>query len=480
MTIWVDAVPEDPQPFTYTRPGTEEPPFELDDDPADETLPNHMTFEGLAAGQHSFEQAAVDGWSLTDVACQGDEGVLIGTDEVFDAGDSLVVLTIDGGESIDCWFTNEPTGGKTSQRITSAQPGGPTILGPNGITGGDVSIDFEAAHPTSYDHTTGEGGGTHAGSVESLEGGDFQCGDHVIFLTHVAIDSGASGTGTIEIDHSFATKTTSGGLIGFVDVLEVEINADPANVLSGNESVSFTETNTANAVLATVQVSGLDHGEVIVLRLEVLLGCNAASATGNIHSEVTGARVVAPVQDTINVGNQTVPLKSAGEIRNAVLTIQKDAVPNSSTDFEFEPGGAFGTEPNFFLDDDNDATLPRFKDFAGLTPGQTYTVDEVSIPAGWSLTDITCTGQVSSTVTETATGVSVTPAPDEHITCTFTDSQAASSITIEKDAIPDSDQPFTFDPGGDFGAEPNFDLTDDATPGLPSKAFTNLSPGDYT
>ncbi len=52
--------------------------------------------------------------------------------------------------------------------------------------GGDFSLDFIAAEPYSYDHAVG--GGAYddrtigVDVVESLEGGDFVCGDTVTYL----------------------------------------------------------------------------------------------------------------------------------------------------------------------------------------------------------------------------------------------------------------------------------------------------------
>ena len=73
-----------------------------------------------------------------------------------------------------------------------------------GLHGGDVSLDYVAAGPFTYDHATGLGTyptfgyndrtiDPNDGVVESLESGDFACGDHVTFFTQIAIDDGADG-----------------------------------------------------------------------------------------------------------------------------------------------------------------------------------------------------------------------------------------------------------------------------------------------
>jgi hypothetical protein len=69
---------------------------------------------------------------------------------------------------------------------------------PEPATRGDVSIDFVAATPHSYDYPTGGGAhddrtiGVATGVAESLEGGDFADGDISTFLAAVTLDSAAS------------------------------------------------------------------------------------------------------------------------------------------------------------------------------------------------------------------------------------------------------------------------------------------------
>src|SRR6266508_1683937 len=66
-------------------------------------------------------------------------------------------------------------------------------------SGGDISIDFVAAGPFSYDRTTGVGGqydgriiSKTTGVVESLEGGDLNCGDIIVFFDAVTVKASAS------------------------------------------------------------------------------------------------------------------------------------------------------------------------------------------------------------------------------------------------------------------------------------------------
>src|SRR5438093_7381193 len=97
-------------------------------------------------------------------------------------------------------------------------------------SGGDFSLDFIAAGPASYNHDTGVGGEYanrdigQNGVVESLEGGDFACGDKVVFFTQIVVDAGASGSQDIQLDFSFLKEPTGQPGAGFVDLLSASVN----------------------------------------------------------------------------------------------------------------------------------------------------------------------------------------------------------------------------------------------------------------
>src|SRR5919201_2970101 len=65
-------------------------------------------------------------------------------------------------------------------------------------SGGDFSLDFVAAAPLTYNHATGGGAyddrtiGRDKDVVESLEGGDFKCGEIVTYLVAITVDAPAT------------------------------------------------------------------------------------------------------------------------------------------------------------------------------------------------------------------------------------------------------------------------------------------------
>ncbi|MGH2766613.1 MAG: prealbumin-like fold domain-containing protein, partial [Actinomycetota bacterium] len=104
ITIVKDAVPDDPQDFSYTTTGGLSPAaFSLDDD-ADGTLSNTRTFTGLLPGTYTVaEDADPAGWQLTDIACLGGGG------DTSDAG-RIATIGLDPGEDVTCTFENTKDG----------------------------------------------------------------------------------------------------------------------------------------------------------------------------------------------------------------------------------------------------------------------------------------------------------------------------------------------------------------------------------
>ena len=130
-------------------------------------------------------------------------------------------------------------------------------------SGGDISIDFVAAGPFSYDRTTGIGGqydgriiDKNTGVVESLEGGDLDCGDIIVFFDAITVGNASTGASTIEVVNSSNKFTTSGGGVGFFTINSVTLQkTDPAYTGNKNETVSFVDVSTFRASPATSKES---------------------------------------------------------------------------------------------------------------------------------------------------------------------------------------------------------------------------------
>ena len=219
--------------------------------------------------------------------------------------------------------------------------------------GGDFSLDFTAAAPYTYDHSSGGGAfddrtiGVSNDVVESLEGGDFACEDIVTFLTKITVHPDAEDDQSIDISYTFSADATgqSGVAFGeFSNIVDAKINYGPISGLDSNgnpvligdnpdgsdsginddgnstatlHSVSITGNGNlfeGNDLLGTVTVTDLDHGETVVLRVDVRIKCQEDSRpTGNLQGDLSAAIVIDP-EDAINVGNQTINLKNVNRI----------------------------------------------------------------------------------------------------------------------------------------------------------------------
>ena len=225
----------------------------------------------------------------------------------------------------------------------------------SGLLPGDLSNDLIAAGPFTYDHLTLAGTGPNQprydsrtisrtnGVVESLEGGDFACGDLVVFFNAVSVDASATGSnGTAELDMSFLAEPTGQPGAGFDDIVSASINlqdnaAGGGNIsLSGNESVSLTNEHPGTqsgkkTIFGTVVVGGLDPGEQVIARVVAHLGCLPGShPTGNLQTQIVSGRIDG---QTFPVGTQTIPLKkleSLGNLAQPGLVVTKTCPATAS------------------------------------------------------------------------------------------------------------------------------------------------------
>ena len=209
------------------------------------------------------------------------------------------------------------------------------------LSGGDVSLDFIAAGHKAYDHATGIGGTygnrtiSPTGVEESLEGQDFACGDQIVYFTAITVDQGA-GHGDVDLTFTWDGTTTSGSRVGINDLVSATLNSpDSGNKnLDGDEAVSIqSETGpppNGEDVNATVRVTNLDGGEQLILRLVTNLWCDFTEThvTGNIHATLDSAKVVGG--SVVPSGEQTVPLKQAGDILFPGLNVLKSCPATGS------------------------------------------------------------------------------------------------------------------------------------------------------
>ena len=220
--------------------------------------------------------------------------------------------------------------------------------------GGDfASTDFAAAAPFTYDHSTGGGAyndrtvGDFQDVTESLEGGEFACGDIVSFLAKVVVEAvPVDPNQTIEFDYKFLADSTGQSGAALSEIVNVAVNygvvqngAGPGGTDSGimddggstatlvAQSLTGPLFTSGSVLLGTVQIDDLEAGEQVVVRIDVLLICDPGSSpTGNLQAQLDAGRVISPSNDTINTGQQTIPFLKIGDLEGAgepLLRIQK-------------------------------------------------------------------------------------------------------------------------------------------------------------
>ncbi|WMW25525.1 hypothetical protein RE474_02050 [Methanolobus sediminis] len=237
----------------------------------------------------------------------------------------------------------------------------------------DISVDFVAAAPGSYNHLTGGGAyddgtvGVNEDIVNSLEGGDYKCGDIVTFFAVVHVDNTASAQTdapqTIEMNFSFLMDTTGQSGVAIGDVVDVHVNYGTIEDLIAGENniddgiyddggsvatlVSKTTTGpifTAGSELwATIELTDLDANETVVVRIDTKLFCDPGSnPTGNLQADlveswltfINNDTAVEPPDDIAQGSGQNIPFKQTGNIGYPMISITKTV---TTTDGDF-PG----------------------------------------------------------------------------------------------------------------------------------------------
>ena len=221
--------------------------------------------------------------------------------------------------------------------------GQPVLVGKAFAAGGDFSLDLAASAPLTYNHLTGGGAfddgtiGRDKDVVESLEGGDFACGDWVTHLTRIVVASGAVGSQSIRLRYRFTAHSTGQEGAAYGDLDHVTVNRGP---VSGGDGPGGTDSgliddggSTATLVdefiengpvfepqaelRGVVDVTDLEANEEVIVRIDARIVCNGERPTGNLQADLTSANVLINGEpgDVINVGNQTIPLKRVGDIK---------------------------------------------------------------------------------------------------------------------------------------------------------------------
>jgi uncharacterized repeat protein (TIGR01451 family) len=305
---------------------------------------------------------------------------------------------------------------------------------------------------------------TPVGTVQSGEVEDYQftvSRSLALFKTTTGIAGGPFGFTLTNTAQTTGTATTAAA------GTPVQVDGDTAT--AGVQAYSIVSPTTA----VTINESSLPAGwSVTNATCTNAAGTTVGSRSGNVYT-LTGAEVAAST-------NFSCTFTNAAAARVTVTKVSNGGVGT----FAFSGDNGFAAQ--------NITTVAAGTGVSGATqtlttPSTATRITEAAPPAGFVLSAISCTGLgAGGTATPTINGSgggfvdlsAQATAPGSNIACTFTNN-ALGSITIVKDAQPDSAQDFTF-----VSAESpllNFNLDDDADATLPnSRTIPGLASGIYT
>ena len=529
--------PDDPQDFGFTEDITGGAgSFTLDDD-ADATLSNSETFEFVKPGTYNVTEAPPEaGWDLTDIVCSSTStpastftylgGADTGDNQTFEPGDTTAVVALAfGDDTVSCTFTNTEQGTITivddtvpdadqdfgfTENIPTGS--GTFILNDGGGIPSVPSTTFKDVAPGVYSvtqttvpgwtlssivcTTTAKPASTFSYAGAAVPTDAFEPGDTTATITLAPGDDTVSCTftnteqGTIAIVEN--TVPDDDQAFGFT----ADVPTGPASfsLNDGPTAPNTTEIFTAvepgvYAVTQTVQagweLTGIDCGVSPSADGSTFTYTGATPGTDLFEAGDTTANI------TLVAGDDDVSCEFTNTDVRGAIVITKDVQPDSLQSFGFgETITASPAVTSFDLVDNG--TDPNSQAFSNVAPG-TYNVTESPV-AGWLLSGIACSASPATTFeyqpSEAAafqpgdTGVDIDLAPaDDSVSCTFTNTQDG-SITIVTESDPQDGTNFEFNPGGAFGAEPNFFLDDEAVQPndtvFNSTTFTGLQPGTYS
>jgi len=399
-TIIVDkvTVPSgDTQSFSFTTTGSGYTGFSLTDAAAPHS-------SGLAPGDYSVSETIPSGWDLTGLSCTSD----LGTSTTDTSSPPKASITLAAADTVRCTFTDTKRGRIIVKKQTDPD-GAVGCFTFTGDAAGTICDDGQIVvanlSPGTYTAT------------EADPGLDFD-------LTAITCDDGNSSgdvgtrTATFVLDPDETVKCTFTNRLQAGTII-VEKQTDPDGAAG-----SFTFSGDAAGTISDggqIVVSGLSLGTYTATEADPGLDFDLTAITcddGNSSGDV-GTRTATFVLDP----DETVKCTFTNT-KQGTISIVKDAAPDDPQDFDFS-----GDLGNFFLDDDTDPTLPNTVTFQNQAPG-TYSVSEVSIPAGWNLSSIVCNDPDGGTTTDLGTATAnIDLDAGEGIVCTFTNIKQAPSLS---------------------------------------------------
>lgn len=480
ITIVKDALPDDPQDFVFSVTNMEGNEFTLDDDGDNgNDFSNSITFSSLWPGEYSFTEGAVEGWELTGMNC-------VSSNMSLDMPVSATAdITLHPGENVTCTYINTKI---TEEEVPICGDGivnqeTEQCDGTDGVTEGENFCTFSCVLVPVY-----EAGGSCSEGTEKVQVGSyFVSGTEDPDGISIPLVAGKEYVLEATGDYSYGGVATNHELNRADAGYSSDDNFAGPNLLNSLFGIApgafYRGVHALISDLGTGTFGVVDWGAYDASHVYPM------SVTPNVDTDIrfmisdwydewyTGDWLSEPNKNqqgyrdnegglTVNVYECQPPVGS--------ITVMKDAQPDHEQDFGYVLNPGF---EEFVLDDDADSLFSNMQTFADLPAGE-YTVTE-GLVSGWELESVTCTSNQRSLLPTTEPIRTIDLQPGEHVGCTFTNVAKNSSLTIIKDAVPDSAQDFGYAMNGAGFVE--FVLDDDTDPLLSNTAsFTSLPAGEYT
>jgi hypothetical protein len=260
IQISKDAIPDDPQDFTYTASTVQTttiPNFSLDDDGlaggdvacTGGNCLRTQTFPGLKAGVYTITESNANslGWKLTDLQCPTLTDASVDIHKT--GGEAFVVITLntDQTSSVACTFTNTKTPRLKLVKTVTNDNGGTAVANDWDLTatgtGGFTELTPAAANATFRDVNVGVGYALSETGPANYTAGSFGCDGGSQVGNVVTLAAGDSVTCTINNDdippqlHLRKIVTNDNGGTATVADFPLTANGTGANDLTGTSPV---------------------------------------------------------------------------------------------------------------------------------------------------------------------------------------------------------------------------------------------------
>ena len=410
-----------------------------------------QVFSNLVSGTYDVAETVPSGWDLDSATCD-------------DASDPASI-GLSPGENVTCTFNDIEHGSVTVvKHITATGPASQAF----GFTSDLPSYGTFTLTPTdsSTDDSTGP--------IEVSPGTFSVAEDDPTADGWELVSSSCSDGSQIDAIGVSAgedvTCTFTNAPLGSATVVKNSVGGTGVFGFSWDNNVPVGESSSFN-----LDTSGGGNTDSMDFTYELLTSTDYDLSESSVPTPVAPYNrtwqltdVSCPNQPSANPGSDATMNVQSGDTATCSFTntldgaivVQKVTVPSGLSDtFTFT-----GDVPGDIADG---GELSQ-----SLQPGS-YSVAE-SAADGFTLTDISCSGDTNSQINYNASSVDIDLAAGEVITCVFTNTQGG-SITIEKETVGDTGA-FTFNTtnlGGSFQLD-----TNDANPD--SQLFDGLLPDTYT